>query len=277
MRLTPDPTPERGLIPGRGDSRSFYLTLHHQATSALSLPGMFDPVKNAYPTGPKGKQWRWAYLILERSRIVADKIGPHLGILRPHNLTIPPDLTERIRTHLAEGILYELRLLTSQLRKHTPRVKNLLNSTPTPANPAVVHLLDEREDRVASNEQIVVRIPGQSARPAVPAMTDDGAVDLRTFPDGHKHELLQHLSNLLGTERAHTLRGAISRGDPLSDDAYRSLIGKPPPQITRDGSGLAGRQVGFSYSYSERGRLGAPLMIALLRWRLYSGDGWTAA
>lgn len=214
--------------------------------------------------------------------MVVDDSGPHLGLLRPHGLEIPTKFDEWVRTYLAQRILDELNSLVSDLRKHTPKVTNILQPVPIPNIEGVVSLLPAGHSRRESDrEQLVVQLPGSDTHETSPTTSraDVMEIDLSHFPDHLRPGLYRHFADLFRTERTYTIRNAISRGGSLSTEIDSTLIGKPPSHITADGSGFAGRKVGISYleDGGERGQLGVGVMIALLRWRLYSGDGWTSS
>lgn len=235
-------------------------------------------------------------LVYSQIRIVTDESGPHLGLLKPHGLELPSKLDEWVRLYLAQRILEDLDCLVSDLRRHTPKVKNLIKPAPNSdvEGAVVVSLLPNTTLRhKAVRERVVVQLPGPGSSSSTsstepwPSLKPKGEetgtrateIDLSHFPISLWPGLYRHFADLLRTERTHTLRNAISRGDSLTNGTYSSLIGKPPSYITEDGSGLAGQKVVVSFSgeKGERGQLGAGVMISLLRWRLYSGDGWTSS
>lgn len=211
-------------------------------------------------------------------------IGPHLGILRPYGLDIPSRLPDWIKVYLASRILSELEILVRELGKHTPRLKNLRKTSLSEYQdePQTVISLSPHED--ISPLRLVIKLPnrdnfitGTNGDQVRPRDEEDGMrVDLSDFPIDMRPDLLHHFSKLLAVERTYKLRLAISNRQSLSAEPYQALIGKPPSHITRDGSGLGGHEIGLSWSKGARGGLGTDAMVALLRWRLYTGDGWRA-
>lgn len=206
----------------------------------------------------------------------AEGIGPHTGLLKPHGLNVPSKLDESVRMHLAQRVLEELESLSTNLRIHTPRLKNLIQSN-APDRP-VISLLTDHISLPASGQTLVVRLPGpcpgQPPEPPRMAGGDVVEIDLSGFPDDLRPGLHRHLAHLLRIERTHSLRQAIARGIPPTSVGLNSLIGKASSYITSDGSGLAGHRLTLTNGESERGRLGVGAMVALLRWRLYTGHGW---
>ena len=164
--------------------------------------------------------------------------------------------------HLAQRVLERLESLSTNLRIHTPRQKNLIQSN-APDGP-VISLLTDHISLPASGQTLEVRLPGscpdQPPEPPRMAGGDVVEIDLSGFPDDLRPGLYRHLAHLLRIERTHSLRQAIARGISPTSVELRSLIGKPPSYITSDGSGLAGHRLTLTNGESERGRLGVGVM-----------------
>jgi hypothetical protein len=112
-------------------------------------------------------------------------------------------------------------------------------------------------------DRLIIRLPGDNANVNANSPT---VVDLSDFPALHCPALFDSLARVLCLERKYTLRQAIVNGSDLSLPHLRHLIGKPS-------NTLKGSTIAISSS-TARGQLALPTMIALLRWKLYSGQGW---
>lgn len=223
-----------------------------------------------------------------------------MGRLKAQGLFIPSKLHGWVESRLADEVVQELGKLVGRLRAATPKVKNRA----TPRDPSsikgdngkpVVKLLEPDKETLLLEQlggpSLLIRLPDHTdisddttalEPAAVPDSTDpDSAlVDLTSFPIPARASLWRHFGDLLRTERTHALRSAMSTHADFALTAHlQPLIGTPPSHVTPDGSGLAGRLIAlscFGAGEGGRGGLAIPAMIALLRWRLYTGAGWEA-
>lgn len=249
-----------------GPGSSVYLTLHHKAVDALHHPGISAPT---------------LLPIQDPGSLSDSSEGAHLGTLHSLRVEVPSKLDGWVRYILAQAVLDELQLLAKRLRVHTPRVRNR-SATSRLNESSIIALLSESDtsrSEQADGDRLIVNLPdgledGQS--PNAPTnRTGVDEVDLRDFPETLRLDLLQCIRDLLSVERKNTIRSELALGHPLSSDELHGLVGKAPEHITAGAAGLSGRRISFtSSSVSQRSALATPAMIALLRWRLYSGAGW---
>lgn len=214
----------------------------------------------------------------------SDSPGPHLGLLRSLQVSVPSRLDEWVRHTLSQALLAELDSLLKRMRVNTPRLRN--RRTPlTPESP-VVSLFGEHDAIPTSKnhqDRLIITLPRAGATeddPADPASSGKpnvDRVDLSDFPNHLRPQLFQTVSDLLDVERTHAIRSVLVGGAALSKEALGDLVGRPPERVLAGPAGLSGRRIALTFSpHTARSALSTPAMIALLRWRLYSGAGWTA-
>jgi len=111
-------------------------------------------------------------------------------------------------------------------------------------------------------DQLVVHLPHSSTLFDSPNPSE---IDLRSLSPEYYSQLFDNLNSLLATDRTYLLRQALANRLPLP----KELIGKRglPKEA------LEGITISLS-SGSQRGQLVLPVMVALLRLKLYSGQGW---
>jgi len=183
--------------------------------------------------------------------------GPHLGILAQHDIQIPRKLDEWVQSQLEERLMKELKALVNPLKKATARSKNII-SDPNPRGVISRHPGNIQGDL----DQLIVHLPHSSTLFDSP---DPSEIDLRSLSPGYHSQLFDNLNSLLATDRTYLLRQALANKAPLP----KVLIGKRglPREV------LEGTSISLS-SGSQRGQLVLPVMVALLRLKLYSGQGW---
>jgi hypothetical protein len=119
-------------------------------------------------------------------------------------------------------------------------------------------------------DQLLVHLPSSFTPPPSSISDSDSAnpseINLHSLHPSNHQLLFQHLDHLLSTDRTYLIRQALANKVPLS----KELIGKRGlPHESLEG----GCTISLS-SGSERGQLALPVMVALLRLKLYSGQGW---
>lgn len=151
----------------------------------------------------------------------------------------------------------ELAALVNPLKKATARSKNII---PDPNAKGVIsrHLGNTK----GGFDHLIVHLPHSSK---LFDSTDPSEIDLRSLSSGYHFQLFDNLNSLLATDRTYLLRQALANKLPLP----KELIGKRG--LPKDA--LEGTTISLS-SGSQRGQLVLPVMVALLRLKLYSGQGW---
>jgi hypothetical protein len=150
----------------------------------------------------------------------------------------------------------ELRALVNPLKKATVRSKNTI---PEPnARGVISRIIEKGEDL----DQLIIHLPRSST---LFESTNPSEIDLRSLSPSYHVQLFDNLKSLLATDRTYLLRQALANKLPFS----KELIGKRG--LPKDA--LEGTTISLS-SGSERGQLVLPVMVALLRMKLYSGQGW---
>jgi hypothetical protein len=150
----------------------------------------------------------------------------------------------------------ELAGLVNPLKKATVRSKNTI---PEPNARGVI----SRHPNTAEDlDQLIIHLPHSSK---LFESTNPSEFDLRSLSPSYHSQLFDNLNSLLATDRTYLLRQALANKLPLS----KELIGKRglPKEA------LEGTTISLS-SGSDRGQLVLPVMVALLRLKLYSGQGW---
>ena len=150
----------------------------------------------------------------------------------------------------------ELAGLVNPLKKATVRSKNTI---PDLNAKGVI----SRHPKTAEDlDQLIVHLPHSST---MFESTNPSEVDLRSLSQLYHAQLFDNLNSLFATDRTYLLRQALANKLPLS----KELIGKRGlPKEALEGTTIA------LSSGSERGQLVLPVMVALLRLRLYSGQWW---
>lgn len=176
-------------------------------------------------------------------------------------------MDEWVRYDLATKVQSEFELLVRRLQTCTPRLKTLATSPTAVHTGPVISVLDPTlADNDSDDQQVILRIPPLTALPeAVPRR---GVFDMVALPKDVLGPGISALEELLRIERLYATRRAACRSDGSDDTSSpRPLIGGKP-------TGVAGPVVGLSSGQGTRSQLAIPAMIALLRWRLYTGEGW---
>ena len=128
----------------------------------------------------------------------------------------------------------------------------------------LVHLPGQDTDEISKG-------PAAKSNEAVSAST----VDLRSFALPNHAALFEHITQLFAIDRKYLLRQALVNKWDMSQPHLRHLIHQSPSKDgTGSGTGLEGSTISIS-SASIRGQLALPAMVALLRLKLYSGQGWS--
>jgi hypothetical protein len=150
----------------------------------------------------------------------------------------------------------ELSALVNPLKKATVRSKNTIPESN--ARGVISRYPKTGEDL----DQLIIHLPHSST---YFESTNPSEIDLRSLSPSYHSQLFDNLNSLLATDRTYLLRQALANKLPLS----KELIGKRglPKEA------LEGTTISLS-SGSERGQLVLPVMVALLRLKLYSGQGW---
>jgi hypothetical protein len=150
----------------------------------------------------------------------------------------------------------ELKALVDPLKKATVRSKNTI---PEPNAKGVISRHPERGEDL---DRLIVHLPPGSTSLE---STNPSEVDLRSLSTSYHSQLFENLNSLFATDRTYLLRQSLANKLPLT----KELIGKreSPKEA------LEGTTISLS-SGSERGQLVLPVMVALLRLKLYSGQGW---
>jgi hypothetical protein len=150
----------------------------------------------------------------------------------------------------------ELSALVNPLRKATVRSKNTI------AEPNARGVISRHLTPAEDLDQLIIHLPHSST---LYESTNPSEVDLRSLSPSYHSQLFDNLNSLLATDRTYLLRQALANKLTLS----KELIGKRglPKEA------LEGTTISLS-SGSERGQLVLPVMVALLRLKLYSGQGW---
>lgn len=183
-----------------------------------------------------------------------------MGILAQNNFRIPRKLDEWIQSQLEERLIRELGLLVGKLRKATLRFGSIV--TPDFNVRGVI----TRQPKTTSSDldHLLLHLPSSNSTPVeTPAKPSE--IDLSSLTPSHHSSLYRHLNHLLSTDRKYILRQALLNKSPIP----KELVG--PRGSPREG--LEGSTIALS-SGSERGQLAIPVMTALLRLKLYSGQGW---
>jgi len=130
-------------------------------------------------------------------------------------------------------------------------------------------------------DRLLVHLPGQAideSSPVTAAKSNEevsaSTVDLRSFALQNHAALFEHITQLFAIDRKYLLRQALVNKWDMSQPHLRHLIHPPTPQAGT-GTGLEGSTISIS-SASTRGQLALPAMVALLRLKLYSGQGWSS-
>lgn len=140
----------------------------------------------------------------------------------------------------------------------------------------IMDIVSKTAEGGQNNDQLHIRLPLASSTEldtlSVPVKAGLGVIDLSAFPIHLRSSLLQAVEDIRLIERKHTLRHAILAKANLSASHLRHLIGRPQAsgQPEKD-------QLLVLSSATSRGQLCIPAMTALLRWKLYSGQGWEHA
>jgi hypothetical protein len=182
-----------------------------------------------------------------------------------------------IQYQLAERIVKELQQLVERSRAKTPRIKNMA-ILPVDGGVGEVTFTPEEvqetsgAEESADTDRLVIRLPqvaksGSDADP-ITSEGDVATVDLSTFPSSLRPSLFEAVEQLRLIERKYTLRQAILTKADLSAPHLRHLIGRRNPTREEEDTVLV------LSSSTERGQLSIPAMTALLRWKLYTGQGW---
>jgi hypothetical protein len=150
----------------------------------------------------------------------------------------------------------ELKALVDPLKKATVRSKNTI---PEPNAKGIISRHPERGEDL---DRLIVHLPPAKS---LESSTNPSEVDLRSLSPFYHSQLFEDLNSLFATDRTYLLRQALANKLPLT----KELIGKR--ESTREA--LEGTTISLS-SGSERGQLVLPVMVALLRLKLYSGQGW---
>ena len=130
-------------------------------------------------------------------------------------------------------------------------------------------------------DRLLVHLPGQAIDETSKGTAEKShepvsasTVDLRSFALPNHAALFEHISQLFAIDRKYLLRQALMNKWDLSQPHLRHLIHQPTSQAGT-GTGLEGSTISIS-SASTRGQLALPAMVALLRLKLYSGQGWSS-
>jgi len=150
----------------------------------------------------------------------------------------------------------ELAGLVNPLKKATVRSKNTI------AEPNARGVISRHPKTAEDLDQLIIHLPHSST---LFESTNPPEIDLRSLSPSCHSQLFENLNSLLATDRTYLLRQALANKLPLS----KELIGKRG--LPKDA--LEGTSISLS-SGSERGQLVIPVMVALLRLKLYSGQGW---
>lgn len=130
-------------------------------------------------------------------------------------------------------------------------------------------------------DRLLVHLPGQAIDETSLSTAEKSnepvsasTVDLCSFALPNHAGLFEHISQLFAIDRKYLLRQALVNKWDLSQPHLRHLI-HPPTAQAGTGTGLEGSTISIS-SASTRGQLALPAMVALLRLKLYSGQGWSS-
>jgi hypothetical protein len=143
-----------------------------------------------------------------------------------------------------------------------PLMKATVRSKNTIPEPNAVGVISRHPNAAEDLDQLIIHLPHSST---LFESTNPSEIDLRSLSPSYHVQLFDNLNSLLATDRTYLLRQALANKLPLS----KELIGKRG--LPREG--LEGTSISLS-SGSERGQLVLPVMVALLRMKLYSGQGW---
>jgi hypothetical protein len=115
--------------------------------------------------------------------------------------------------------------------------------------------------------RLIVRLPRQRSGVSLEEPTTN-EVDLSTVPVSFRKLLIEVVEQIRLIDRKHTLRQAIVHKSDLTAPHLRHLIGQPGPQASEGYKAFA------LSTTTTRGQLAIPAMTALMRWKLYNGQGW---
>ena len=152
----------------------------------------------------------------------------------------------------------ELNALVNPLKKATVRSKNTIPDL------NAIEVISRLPGNVNGKDldQLIVHLPHSST---LFESSNPSEIDLRSLSPFYHVQLFDNLNSLFATDRTYLLRQALANKLPLS----KELIGKRGLEK----EALEGTTIALS-SGSERGQLVLPVMVALLRLKLYSGQGW---
>jgi len=148
----------------------------------------------------------------------------------------------------------------------------------------VLRLLNDEEKAVLANGDVgayppfahvkaFLGIPGPSSHSSIVstpnyALPFTPYIPLSSLTSSTHPPILQAIRSILSTERTDSIRSAIASHQRPSFSA--SL-----PDLDGRNLGLRGDVLAVS-SFPGRGEMAVPLVVALYRWRLFTGEGWEA-
>lgn len=176
-----------------------------------------------------------------------------------------------IQTQLSTRIIQELETLLNRLRANTPRMKNLAASS-LRSEEGVIQTFSDLEclQEIGIRDdphRLLVRLPRHRSGVSLEDPTTN-EVDLSTLPESFHKRLIEVVEQIRLIDRKHALRQAIVHKSDLSAPHLRSLIGRPGRQASE------GCKAFTLSTTTTRGQLAVPAMTALMRWKLYNGQGW---
>jgi hypothetical protein len=172
-------------------------------------------------------------------------------------------------------LIKELEILVKKLRVGISKAKNMMGGR---EQGGVVERYDLATGTSAAADDVdidrlFVHLPLHNDESGIipePVDVSASTIGLRSFIPPNRPLLFKHISDLLAIDRKYLLRQALVNKLDMSQPYLVRLMQNSP---SASGTGLEGMTISIS-SASTRGQIALPAMTALLRLKLYSGQGW---